>query len=181
MEVLGAANSGGQNIGERQQAFLIQYTTLMITLLAFVIGSFTGGSMHKNKGAAVIAPAAPETKDVVPALTMSTWRLTPVKSDAKINDMFKSKSVEINPEAAFAIATLLHSHDVFVEFEITWDQCPANEETKCINKAFARVHELEKYLDYAGVAPETYQMFARSQGEAQLVMHVHEQRAEIRK
>jgi len=181
MEASGALASSPSS-EDRQQAFLIQYTTLMITLLAFVIGSFAGAANREKQKIKEDVPVLKQLEPtvIVPTI-LSEWRLSPVKDRLEFSDLFQNKTDHLNSDKAEALASLLQSHDLFVEVEISWDQCPSGEDSNCLRKALKRVDVLKDFFSKNQVPSVAYEIFAKNSASAQAVFILHELKGEAAK
>jgi hypothetical protein len=141
---------------QRQQAYFIQYTTLMITLLAFVIGSFASSAIRdKNKATELSKDISNYNSEV----SIPTWQKESSHNQVTFQDLFKKGTAELNFEKAQALVDLLNSHDLYAKIKISWDNCPVNEESSCISKAFKRMEVFDRFLSTQGIPNEIYSLF----------------------
>jgi len=135
------------------RAFTLQYTTLILIIISFIVGSF--GSHPRAKEGVKPGPqhpveAAPEAPPPAPLI------LERAPSDTiTIESLFKAASIELDANAAFAVASVLKSHDIDAEIDIVPDSMGDDD----YRLALRQGRSLERYLAGAGVPRTAFRVF----------------------
>lgn len=144
-------------------AFAVLYTATLMILLTFLVGSFVAGSKQKagattgnssvessNKSVNVQAVSIEKKAFEQRASTTSFGVLT-------FNDIFNSKSAELNGEKLTGVVQVLKSHDVRAEFQI------AVETGDSALLSIARAVALSRYFEEAGIPVDAFSVIAHAQ------------------
>ena len=132
-----------QRVAARAQSFAIQYTSVIILLLAGIIGSFSGKVTVTSQPIPVIVV---ENRSV-PQPTTHTYQIGEFQSDKLFSD-----SDNLDFDQALAIAMPVLNHDLLLTVTI---QHPQSDE------GILRAVQLAQYLDQLGIAPDAATITAR--------------------
>jgi hypothetical protein len=140
------------------RAFTIQYTTLILIIISFIVGSFGGrpahpkGSLGNDQG----RPARVSSPAVVQEAPVRREVEGRIPSDSiRIEHLFRPASVELDRAKAGAIAALLKAHDIDAEIDIVADSM--GEEDYRI--ALRQARSLVTFLRDAGVPALVFRVF----------------------
>lgn len=126
-----------------EQAFALQYTSVIIIVLAFVVGSF-------------VKPFLPELPTELPVKLVNKE-----VGNLKFENIFKINSSSVNDSIVASLVTFAKSHDLNLEIQVYAD---ANWPTKISPEqiSIARSIELYRYLINQGLHPDSIKVFAQS-------------------
>ena len=128
-----------------QQAYSLQYISLILIVLTFVIGVFLSGPIRAAKQSG-LTPAPSIGAD--PGILIS---------DLEYNDLFGAQAKISDDSKVAALASLLRSHDLDLEAEV---YSGAGPEEPGLMLALERAHTIFEALVQAGVPSEALQIFA---------------------
>jgi len=129
------------------RAFTLQFTTLILIVLSFIIGAFGADRLGPSRGA--LRPAVGEGRASTPL-----EERTPSDS-IFIEHLFKPASVEVDRSKAFALAAVLKSHDIDAEVDIVPDSMGDGDYRLAERQAKALLAVLAEF----GVQPSVYRLY----------------------
>ena len=111
-----------------EQAFALQYTSLIIIVLCFIIGAF-------------VRPASPQVETPV-----DTQRHAPkLLANVGFHDLFGSHSAAVEQSEAGVLVTFASSHDVVLEIEVFGDRDLRDEDSR-VALSVSRATSLQRFL-----------------------------------
>jgi len=136
------------------RAFTLQYTTLILIIITFVVGAFGGHRRGESptespRTEGLVAPSAVE----VSGGERDEGRLP--SDTIKIEHLFKAASVELDPAKAGALAAVLKAHDIDAEIDIVADSMGEDDYRLALRQGRALLRHL---LD-AGVPAPFFRVF----------------------
>lgn len=143
---------GSPQPGGGPRAFAVQYTSLVLILLTFTIGAF--GAPARPEPA-----EPPEAPAEIPGGTVMA-RMRPL-GGLRMNSLFERDTVEVNPDAADALAGVLSNHDVKVTITIY-------HLAREVNFGVARASSLAQALAARGIPVSAAEIFA-AEGDSDAV------------
>lgn len=125
-----------ESINDNSTSFAWQYTSLMIMILAFVIGAFTG------KGGSSIQ----ETK-ITQIINQPIKSSVITNNGFLANDIFHAGESSVNQEKYDALLSVLMNHDVLLQIDLYGEKCDPEGSLDCRNLLFKRAENLQdKFL-----------------------------------
>ena len=140
-----------------RQAFSLQYISLIIIVLALIVGSFTGLNFIPAK-----SPPAPTP----PQASQSHAEM---QSVLQYSDLFLAHNTQINHLKAQALAALLLSHDLTAHIEINNGICLGIENEVCLALELAAGNKLKNYFIQQGLSLDDFSIFYSRDLEPNLV------------
>ncbi|MFM1847924.1 MAG: hypothetical protein RL417_1398 [Pseudomonadota bacterium] len=133
------------------RAFTLQYTTLILIIITFIVGAFGGQKseplIREDVPPAVEPPRSEEGSGV------RAYRRVP--SDiVKIEHLFRPASVELDPAKAAALVTILRSHDIDAEIEVVADSMGDDDYRMALRQA----RSLMRFLLDSGAPATAFQV-----------------------
>jgi len=140
------------------RAFTIQYTTLILIIISFIVGAFGGKPTEREVSAhieqnTVNTVETPTTKGEGGAVPQHEGR-NPTDS-IRIEHLFMPASVELDSAKASAIATVLKSHDIDAEIDIVADSMGDDDYKIALRQA----RSLMRFLTAASVPAHAFRVF----------------------
>lgn len=137
-----------------QQNFALQYITVMIIILAFLVGTFSGRKFDK-KTASVAQVIEVPTEQAAPAAQGETL----LKSELAYKDLFDKASSKVVAEKAFPIATLLSNHDLIASIQVNLGFCVEGQTEECFQKEMNAAENLANYLSGMDLPADSYRVY----------------------
>lgn len=133
------------------RAFTLQYTTLILIIITFIVGAF-GGQKVQSKMMPIPSSSAPAPKSP----GARDEREGRVPSDSiQIEHLFRAASVELDTAKGAAIAAVLKSHDIDAEIDIVADSMGEDD----YRIALRQGRTLLKFLLEAGVPAGAFRVY----------------------
>ena len=130
--------------------FLIQYLTLMLIILSFMVGSFVTKVTQEAQRAPLLKTA--QNQPPVPRPALHTFA---------IERVFAEDSAEVSADTIDAIRTLFMSHDLSAEVSVFAD--PGRSGFGALNQAVARAFAFKRALEVEGIPAEAIRVFGRGE------------------
>jgi hypothetical protein len=139
-----------------QQTFALQYITVMIIILAFLVGTFSSRSIKKKAEAAslaavVEAPAQPE-------INLSDARAS-LKSTLEYSDFFMAESSELISEKVEPLAALLANHDLIADINLNLGLCKKDNSDSCFKREMKGAKNLSDFLLSKGLPYDSFEIY----------------------
>jgi len=151
--VFTVGNRGDGAAARVPQALSLQYVSLMLIILTFVIGAFERTPSAPETPVLVEEAPAPEPAGLGTGPSPSAWSSPRGALDTlTIERLFEPGGREVNRHRGEAIATLLRSHDLLSEIEVRADVFEGQGES--IGLALRRGRTLAAWLSARGVPAE---------------------------
>ena len=144
-----AAERPGNTGSERTSArsFLIQYLTLMLIILSFMVGSF-------------VTKVTQETlQEPVRTVRTEVIASRPALHTFTLDGVFVPDTAEVSQEKLEAVRTLFRSHDLSAEVVVFADAGLSGFDA--VNQSVARAFSFKRALEVEGIPAEAIRVFGR--------------------
>ena len=144
-------NPNDSQYSSLQQAFAMQYITVIIIIFAFLVGTFSRRNFNNNKDQPkVIAQTGYEGIDL-------NTPDTSLKSELSYPDLINVESLSINENVALPLAELLKNHDLIAEISLNLNLCNIKEPSKnCFIDELKIQEKLARYFESQNLPADSY-------------------------
>lgn len=131
------------------RAFLVQYLTLMLIVLSFMVGAFVTKATNQDlvRSSESFIPSTPDHASVIDSFTL---------------ELFAAGEVSVAEAQAEALKTVFASHDLNAKIEVFSDSDKSG--SAAISQAMARALTVKRLLEIREIPEEAIRVFGRGSG-----------------
>jgi hypothetical protein len=131
------------------RAFLVQYLTLMLIVLSFMVGAFVTKATNQelSKPSVAETKSAQDESSVIDSFTL---------------ELFSAGEVLVQEAQAEALKTVFASHDLNAEIEVSSDV--EKRGADAISQAMARALTVKRLLEVKEIPEDAIRVFGRASG-----------------
>lgn len=137
------------------RAFTIQYTTLVLIVISFIVGAFSGRPATSVEQPSTAAVAVASVVGLAGANPTREVEGRTVSDSIRIEHLFKPASVDLDSAKAGALAAVLKSHDIDAEIDVLADSMGEEDYRIALRQARA----LERFLRKERVPSSAFRVF----------------------